>query len=64
MMMTMASTDQDRFTEELKVAAGDQWNRVVNHRFTVELADGTIDSNGELNNCAPERVWKKIGTQS
>ena len=33
------------FTEELKAAAGDQWNRVVTHKFTTELAAGTIDAN-------------------
>ncbi len=34
-----------RFTDELREAAGDQWNRVVNHKFTDELAEGTIDRN-------------------
>lgn len=32
-----------RFTEELRIAAGEQWNRVVNHKFTTELAKGDID---------------------
>jgi thiaminase/transcriptional activator TenA len=32
-----------RFTENLKANAGDQWNRVVTHKFTTELAAGTID---------------------
>ena len=32
-----------RFTEELRVAAGDQWERVINHRFTKLLASGTIE---------------------
>lgn len=32
-----------RFTDELRTAAGDQWNRVINHRFTKELAASTID---------------------
>ena len=36
---------QRRFTDELKDAAGDQWDRVVNHKFTLELASGTIDRN-------------------
>lgn len=31
------------FTEELREAAGDQWDRVINHRFTTELAKGDID---------------------
>jgi thiaminase (transcriptional activator TenA) len=31
------------FTEELRLAAGDQWDRVVGHKFTTELASGTID---------------------
>jgi thiaminase len=32
-----------RFTEELREAAGDQWNRIINHKFTKDLAAGTID---------------------
>ncbi|CAB9520810.1 Inherit from COG: Transcriptional activator, tena [Seminavis robusta] len=32
-----------RFTDELKAAVADQWQRLVNHQFTVELADGTLD---------------------
>ena len=32
-----------RFTDELRIAAGSQWDRVVNHKFTNELAAGTID---------------------
>jgi hypothetical protein len=35
------------FTEELRAAAGDQWERVVNHKFTTELASGEIDRNGK-----------------
>ena len=35
------------FTEELREAAGDQWDRVINHKFTTELATGTIDRNGK-----------------
>lgn len=35
----------DRFTEQLKQAAGDQWNRVINHKFCTELASNTIDRN-------------------
>mmetsp|Transcript_15596 Transcript_15596/g.31285 ORF Transcript_15596/g.31285 Transcript_15596/m.31285 type:complete len:258 (+) Transcript_15596:94-867(+) len=31
------------FTEQLREAAGDQWDRVVNHKFTTELAKGDID---------------------
>mmetsp|Transcript_26991 Transcript_26991/g.41403 ORF Transcript_26991/g.41403 Transcript_26991/m.41403 type:complete len:219 (+) Transcript_26991:87-743(+) len=34
-----------RFTEELRDAVSDQWERVVNHKFTKELAAGTIDRN-------------------
>lgn len=46
-MMTTTSTSSasKRFTDELKNAAGEQWNRIVNHKFTVELADGTLDNN-------------------
>jgi thiaminase (transcriptional activator TenA) len=33
------------FTEELRLAAGDQWDRVIGHKFTKELASGTIDRN-------------------
>eukprot|EP00547_Thalassionema_nitzschioides_P009988 CAMPEP_0194229826 /NCGR_PEP_ID=MMETSP0156-20130528/44092_1 /TAXON_ID=33649 /ORGANISM="Thalassionema nitzschioides, Strain L26-B" /LENGTH=138 /DNA_ID=CAMNT_0038962387 /DNA_START=98 /DNA_END=511 /DNA_ORIENTATION=+ len=32
------------FTEKLRDAAGDQWNRVIQHRFTLELAAGTIST--------------------
>ena len=32
-----------RFTESLRSAAGAQWGRVVNHKFTNELASGEID---------------------
>jgi thiaminase/transcriptional activator TenA len=32
-----------RFTEELRDAAGDQWDRIINHKFTKDLAVGTID---------------------
>ncbi|CAE7366608.1 tenA [Symbiodinium natans] len=31
------------FSEELRQAAGDQWNRVIHHRWTKELANGTLD---------------------
>lgn len=31
------------FTDELREAAGDQWYRIVNHRFTNELADASLD---------------------
>ena len=31
------------FSDDLRLAAGDQWNRVICHRFTTELRDGTID---------------------
>jgi len=34
-----------RLTEELRQAAGDQWIRVITHRFTNELAAGSIDRN-------------------
>jgi thiaminase/transcriptional activator TenA len=32
-----------KFTEELRESAGSQWDRVVNHKFTDELAEGTIE---------------------
>ena len=32
-----------RFSDELREAAGSQWDRVINHKFTDELADGSID---------------------
>jgi thiaminase/transcriptional activator TenA len=34
-----------RFTDTLREAKGDQWDRVINHKFTKELAAGTIDRN-------------------
>lgn len=36
-------SEHRRFSDELKNAVGDQWNRVINHKFTQELAAGTID---------------------
>ena len=35
------------FSEELREAAGDQWERVIYHKFTIELAKGEIDRDGE-----------------
>ena len=35
------------FSEELREAAGDQWERVISHKFTIELAKGEIDRDGE-----------------
>jgi len=35
-----------RFTDDLLLSAGEKWDRVVNHRFTKELAAGTIDRKG------------------
>ena len=32
-----------RFTDELREKAGDQWERVIHHRFTKSLAAGSID---------------------
>lgn len=32
-----------RFTDELREASGDQWTRVTHHKFTDELAQGTIE---------------------
>ena len=37
-----ATTTMSRFTEELRLLAGDQWDRVIGHTFTKELAAGTI----------------------
>jgi thiaminase (transcriptional activator TenA) len=34
-----------RFTDELRIASGEQWDRVTQHKFTKELAAGTIDKN-------------------
>lgn len=32
-----------KFTEELRQVVGEQWDRVIHHKFTTELASGTID---------------------
>lgn len=45
LLMKMAS---QRFTDQLRLAAGHQWERVVNHKFTRELAAGTLNRDGEL----------------
>ena len=45
---TMPGNETGRvFTDTLKEAAGEQWDRVVFHKFTSEIAHGTIDRNGE-----------------
>jgi thiaminase (transcriptional activator TenA) len=31
-----------RFTDDLRAAAGDQWTRIITHKFTTELAAGII----------------------
>jgi thiaminase/transcriptional activator TenA len=40
--MSTPSVTTTRFTDELRAAAGDQWDRVIQHKFTKELAAGTI----------------------
>mmetsp|Transcript_24416 Transcript_24416/g.52776 ORF Transcript_24416/g.52776 Transcript_24416/m.52776 type:complete len:223 (-) Transcript_24416:1339-2007(-) len=37
------STAPVSFTDELRNLAGEQWERVVGHKFTIELAKGEID---------------------
>lgn len=41
--MAPSASTASRFTDDLRAKAGDQWNRVVHHKFTKELAAGTID---------------------
>lgn len=38
-----AEADQDRFTEWLRARTGERWAAATEHRFTEELADGTLD---------------------
>jgi len=38
-----SSASTSRFTDELRTKVGNQWDRIVHHKFTKELADGTID---------------------
>ena len=33
----------ERFTDELRALAGEKWDAVIKHKFTDELAAGTID---------------------
>ena len=42
-MVMALDTDTSSFSEELRQATADQWDRVVTHRFSTELAEGTID---------------------
>lgn len=42
-MRTTQLEQRARYTDELRRAAGDQWERVVHHRFTKQLAAGSID---------------------
>ena len=44
----MDQASPERFTNELRAKAGDQWNRVIHHKFTKELAEGTIDKQNVL----------------
>ena len=34
------------FTDKLRSEAGEQWDRVINHKFTTELASGKINREG------------------
>ena len=38
-----ADADEDRFTEWLRARTGDRWTAATEHRFTEELADGSLD---------------------
>lgn len=40
-----SSASTGSFSDELRLAAGDQWERIISHRFTTEIADGSIDRN-------------------
>ena len=42
------------FTEELRNASGDQWNRVINHKFTKDLSSGQVNRDGK-DNKQPDR---------
>lgn len=48
----------ESYTETLRQAAGEQWDPVIHHRFTKELAAGTIDRNGKK--CAAAREYGMI----
>ena len=39
-----------RYTDELRIKAGKQWDRVINHRFTKELATGGVGENEKAEN--------------
>lgn len=41
--LAASATSPPAFSEWLRLEAGDQWERVVNHRFATELAAGTLD---------------------
>ncbi|KAL7572607.1 hypothetical protein ACA910_010364 [Epithemia clementina (nom. ined.)] len=38
-----SSSSSSSFTEELRAAAGEKWDAIVHHKFTDELAAGTMD---------------------
>jgi len=42
-MSTPTVTTTPRFTDDLRAAAGDQWDRVIHHKFTKELACSSMD---------------------
>lgn len=56
LVLTMRQTTKPSFTDELRAAAGEQWDRIINHKFTTELASGKIDRNGK----SPRRGTSKI----
>ena len=39
----LSSSSASSFCDELKALAGDKWNAIVHHKFTDEIAAGTID---------------------
>ena len=57
--MINSSSPTMRYTDELRIKAGKQWDRVINHRFTKELATAggsgggiaTKDETNHFKNC-------------
>jgi len=48
-----------RFTDELRIKAGDQWDRVIHHRFTKELAKAGTGEHGTSDGIDDNYVFKQ-----
>lgn len=57
-----AEADHDRFTAWLRDRTGDRWQAATRHRFTEELADGTLESDVLRNYLLQDYVFMREAT--